>query len=232
MNILAPMQEGFNRWIDSVAGTVNGLLNRLQSNHEVRIIEEAPDTFRLHAPADGRRANLTDHRIRIVGSAIKDRLPADWAKMLRGSRAEIVLHANRFLFRPLELPKRAVEFLDGIVRGQIDRLTPWAPDEAVFARTPPTYGRTIGSSSWSPQPRGRLLRPMYGLSRILARRPSRCRPCRRAPSRIRRPSKCSSSGRAVYSKSTIAPLMHPLTSAAVDATSQTLMAPILNYVFT
>jgi general secretion pathway protein L len=140
MNILAPMQEGFNRWIDSVAGTVNGLLNRLQSNHEVRIIEEAPDTFRLHAPADGRRANLTDHRIRIVGSAIKDRLPADWAKMLRGSRAEIVLNANRFLFRPLELPKRAVEFLDGIVRGQIDRLTPWAPDEAVFAWTPPSYG--------------------------------------------------------------------------------------------
>jgi general secretion pathway protein L len=140
MNILPPIQEGFYRWIDSVAGTINGLLNRLQSNHEVRIIEEAPDTFRLHAPATGRQSNPPDHRIRIAGGAIKERLPVDWAKMLRGSRAEIVLHANRFLFRPLELPKRAVEFLDGIVRGQIDRLTPWAPDEAVFAWTPPTYG--------------------------------------------------------------------------------------------
>jgi hypothetical protein len=96
MNILPPIQEGFYRWIDSVAGTVNGLLNRLQSNHEVGIIEEAPDTFRLHAPAAGRRSHLADHRIRIVGDAIKDRLPAGWAKMLRGSRAEIVLQANRF----------------------------------------------------------------------------------------------------------------------------------------
>jgi general secretion pathway protein L len=140
MNILLPIREGFYRWIDSVAGTIDGLLNRLQSNHEVRIIEEVPDTFRLHAPTAGRQSKLPDHRIRILGGAIKDRLPADWAKMLRGSRTEIVLHANRFLFRPLELPKRAVEFLDGIVRGQIDRLTPWAPGEAVFGWAPPTYG--------------------------------------------------------------------------------------------
>ncbi len=140
MNILPPIQEGFNRWIDSVASTVNGLLHRFQSNHEVRIIEEAPDTFRLHAAGVGPTSRLPDHRIRIMGGAIKDRLPADWAKMLRGSRAEIVLRANRFLFRPLELPKRAVEFLDGIVRAQIDRLTPWSPGEAVFAWTPPTYG--------------------------------------------------------------------------------------------
>jgi general secretion pathway protein L len=138
MNILPPIQDGFYRWID--AGTVNGLLNRLQSNHEVRIIQEMPDTFRLHAPTAGRRSNLADHRIRIASGAIKDRLPADWAKMLRGSRTEIVLHANRFLFRPLELPKRAVEFLDGIVRGQIDRLTPWAPGEAVFGWARPTHG--------------------------------------------------------------------------------------------
>jgi general secretion pathway protein L len=140
MNVLPLIQEGFYRWIDSVAATVNGLLHRLQSNHDVRIIEEAPDIFTLRAAAPGRQSNLPDHRIRIVGGAVKDRVPADWAKMLRGSRAEVVLRANRFLFRPLELPKRAVEFLDGIVRAQIDRLTPWTPAEAVFSWTPPTYG--------------------------------------------------------------------------------------------
>jgi general secretion pathway protein L len=138
MNILPPIQEGFHRWIDSVAGTVNGLLNRLQSNHEVRIIEGAHDTFTLHAERAGGKSHVADHRIRIVDGAIKGRLPADWVKMLRGSRAEMVLSANRFLFRPLELPKRAVEFLDGIVRAQIDRLTPWTPAEAVFSWTPPT----------------------------------------------------------------------------------------------
>jgi len=138
MNILPPIQEGFYRWIDSVASTVNGLLNRLQSNHEVRIIESAHDTFTLRAAGPGRKSNVADHRIRIINGAIKGQLPADWAKMLHGSRAEMVLNANRFLFRPLELPKRAVEFLDGIVRAQIDRLTPWTPGEAVFSWTPPT----------------------------------------------------------------------------------------------
>src|SRR6266478_6896696 len=140
MNILPPIQEGFHRWIDSVAGTVNGLLNRLQSNHEVRIIENTPDTFTLRAAGAGRKSNVADHRIRIINGTIRGQLPADWAKMLRGSRAEMVLNANRFLFRPLELPKRAVEFLDGIVRAQIDRLTPWTPGEAVFSWTPPTDG--------------------------------------------------------------------------------------------
>src|SRR5258707_13509084 len=76
--------------------------------------------------------------MRIIDGTIRGQLPADWAKMLHGSRAEMVLNANRFLFRPLELPKRAVEFLDGIVRAQIDRLTPWTPGEAVFSWTPPT----------------------------------------------------------------------------------------------
>jgi general secretion pathway protein L len=141
MTILSPVQEGFSRWIDSVAGTVSGLTHRLRPNHDVRIVEEAPDTFTLRAANDGRtsgrKSSLPDRQIRIADGVIADPLPADWARMLRGSRAEMVLRPNRFLFRPLELPRRAIEFLDGIVRSQIDRLTPWASADAVFGWTPP-----------------------------------------------------------------------------------------------
>jgi general secretion pathway protein L len=152
MNILPPIQEGFNRWIDSVAGTVNGLLQRLQSNHEVRIVEEAPDTFTLQVAGGARNPNrnpnknpnkkshLAARRIRIANGALDTPLPDEWMKMLRGSRAELVLRPNRFLFRPLELPKRAVEFLEGVVRSQIDRLTPWTSGEAVFSWTSPVEG--------------------------------------------------------------------------------------------
>jgi general secretion pathway protein L len=136
MDILPPIQQGFNRWIDCVAGVINRLLSRLQSNHEVRIVEEASDAFTLRVTG-AKKSSLTDQQIRIIDGALATPLPADWVKVLRGSRVEMVLRPNRFLLRPLELPKRAVEFLDGIVRSQIDRLTPWTSGEAVFGWTSP-----------------------------------------------------------------------------------------------
>jgi general secretion pathway protein L len=64
-------------------------------------------------------------------------LPADWEAAFRGSRVEALMTSGQILFRSLDFPKQAVDFLDGMIRTQIDRLTPWAADDAVFGWSPP-----------------------------------------------------------------------------------------------
>jgi len=137
MNILRQISESFSQWIDSVAASVNSILARWGSQHQVQLIEGEGDTFTLHALGDTKEANVPDQQIRIAQGAIADELSADWLAWLRGSRVELILRPARFMFRPLELPKRAAEFLAGIVRSQIDRLTPWTATEAVYSWTPP-----------------------------------------------------------------------------------------------
>jgi general secretion pathway protein L len=56
------------------------------------------------------------------------------------------------------LPKRAMEFLDGIVSAQIDRLTPWSASDSVFGWTPP---RQLGSD--------RILLTVVATARALVR---------------------------------------------------------------
>ncbi len=138
MKVLRQVVDVFSRWIDCVAATIVSLFDRLGSQRRVQLIEEKDDTFSLHVLADGKKPDLPDHRVRIANDGIVGTLPPNLAAVVRGSRTELVLLPSRFLFRPLELPKRATEYLDGIVRSQIDRLTPWTASEAVYSWTPPT----------------------------------------------------------------------------------------------
>jgi general secretion pathway protein L len=137
MNRLRQVSESFSRWIDAVAATVHALLNRWSPQRVIRLTEGEQGTFALQAVGDAKDLILPDQQIVIADGAMTASLSPDWMTWLRGSRAEVVLNPGRFMFRPLELPKRASEFLDGIVRAQIDRLTPWSANEAAYTWTPP-----------------------------------------------------------------------------------------------
>ena len=103
----------------------------------MRLVENEIGAFTLHLVDGGKNSNPPDQRVEIANGSLAEPLPPKWLPILRGSRIELVLQSSRFLFRPLELPKRAAEYLEGIVRSQIDRLTPWTASEAVYSWTPP-----------------------------------------------------------------------------------------------
>ena len=129
------ISEVFSRWIDSVCDVAAGVLGQFVSRHTVRLIEEGHDEFVLHASGQASSSKITSKRIRIPeGRTSHHPLPT---ATLAGNNIEVILRPDRFLFRPLELPDRAAEFMPGIVRSQMDRITPWNAADSAFGWSEP-----------------------------------------------------------------------------------------------
>ena len=136
MNLYQTIGAILNAWTGSVAAAVVAGLDRIVSPRVVRLIEADDGGFTVEAPA---KADNIPPKIAFADGALS---APNLAALFRGSRVEIVLQPKRFLFRPLELPARAADFLEGIVRAQIDRLTPWSASEAVFGCSAPAASGT------------------------------------------------------------------------------------------
>ncbi len=136
MGVLRNIAGFVLRWLDAVAAFMVATIGRFVSPRVVRLVEDDDGSgFTLRLPKEVSSAPV---RLRLDGTAAVPEFPESVAKSIRGNRVEVVLRPSRFIFRPLELPRRAIEFLDGIVRAQIDRLTPWAAGDAVFGWGRPT----------------------------------------------------------------------------------------------
>jgi general secretion pathway protein L len=142
MKILSTIPQGFSRWIDLVAGSLAGSLDRLAPPRVVTLVEDETGEFAVEQTDSAAAANSSNERLRITEDGTLGVLPEGVAAVISSSRVEVVLQTSRFLFRPLELPARAVEFLDGIARSQIDRLTPWTAAEAAFGWSAPARSPT------------------------------------------------------------------------------------------
>jgi general secretion pathway protein L len=134
MTFLRQISHGLSGWIDCVAAWIVATLAKIVSAPGVQLTEEADGVFAVRARKQGAGAKSAE-RIRIVDGKVV--AAGDAAALLKSSRAELVLRPDSFVFRPLELPRRAAEFLDGIVRAQIDRLTPWSAENAAFGWSAP-----------------------------------------------------------------------------------------------
>jgi general secretion pathway protein L len=138
MTMSARIRVEFAAWIGAVAEAIVTAVNRISVKPAIQLIETDRDSFIMRMAARPQRSAPPDyHFVLRDDEAGLLALPQGWRTALRGSRLEVVLMSSRFLSRPLDLPKRATEFLAAMIRSQIDRLTPWAANEAVFGWTTP-----------------------------------------------------------------------------------------------
>src|SRR4051812_21464557 len=114
MTLWTAVANVFVGWANVIAALLVDARDRMFAPKIIRMVERPDGEFLLYSdgkqPALPIRFGFQDHR-----------LDSGLIQACRGSRIEIVLSARNFIFRTLELPLQASEFVEGIVRAQIDR---------------------------------------------------------------------------------------------------------------
>ena len=137
MNFTGVVSRAFWQWIDGVAECAIAIVDRVAKPRKIELVEEEPARFAIREPDIRKPDALRAMKITIEGGATIDRVTPQVETALRGACVELALRPERFVFKPLDLPSRAAEFLDGVVRAQIDRLTPWNSEIAAFGFSNP-----------------------------------------------------------------------------------------------
>jgi len=137
MSIVSEAKAVFEEWIAAVAGAAESLIGRYAPRAQIELAGQSSGVLTARLKSARKGPPLSDVSFRIANGRPAPSLPPDWQAAFRGSRVETKLAPAHVLFRPLDFPKQAADFLDGMIRTQIDRLTPWSAEEAAFGWSPP-----------------------------------------------------------------------------------------------
>jgi general secretion pathway protein L len=137
MKMVHAITQGVSRWIDVVAGVIVACSQYFTAPRLVRLSEDENGNLTFRPDADGSAASSRPESFRLTDGKVVDELSSKLSAALAGKRVELMLQPTRFVFRPIDLPQGAAEFLHGIVQTQIDRLTPWSAADAAFGWSDP-----------------------------------------------------------------------------------------------
>jgi general secretion pathway protein L len=147
------LKDLFEVWIAAVAAAVHAFATRVVPQRRIVLVEGEANSFTIRVTSPQKGAILPEAAFRLLHGRLEPALPLEWQAALRGSCIDILMRPEQVLFRAVDFPRQATDFLDGMVRTQIDRLTPWAAGDAVFGMTPPVemanerIGLTVAATS-------------------------------------------------------------------------------------
>jgi general secretion pathway protein L len=135
--MISELKDLFGEWIAAVAAAVQAVMARMVPPRQIQFVEGDGDSFTARVTSAGKDALLPQTAFQLLHGRPEPALTPEWLAALRGSRIDIVMRSDHVLFRAIDFPRQATDFLHGMVRSQIDRLTPWSASEAVFGITQP-----------------------------------------------------------------------------------------------
>ncbi len=135
--MISEIKTLFDEWIAAVARAVNFAMGRYARRRRILLSEGSDNRFTARMISARKGPALPDISFGLSHGQPNPALPADWEAAFRGSRVEALMKSGQVLFRSLDFPKQAVDFLDGMIRTRIDRLTPWTADDVAFGWSPP-----------------------------------------------------------------------------------------------
>lgn len=135
--MMSELKELFATWMAAVAAAIDAAGAKLARRRQIVLIEGEGNGFTARVTSTERGASLPDLSFRLVQNRPEPAVPPEWVAALRGSQVDIVMRPDHVLVRPLDFPRQAADFLDGMIRTQIDRLTPWTASDVVFGTSPP-----------------------------------------------------------------------------------------------
>jgi general secretion pathway protein L len=138
MTVISEVKGLFGEWITAAARAVDLAVGRYTRRSQIALSGEAAGTLTARLTSAQKGPALPAISFRLSNGRASPPLPADWEAAFRGSRVQMLLPPGQVLFRPLDFPKQAEDFLDGMIRTQIDRLTPWSADDALFGWSAPS----------------------------------------------------------------------------------------------
>ena len=138
MSIVSEARALFDEWMAAVAGAVDLAIGRYTRRPQIVLGGQSTGLLTARLKSAQKGEGLPDISFRISNGRPSPSLPAEWQAAFRGSRVETQLAPGQVLFRSLDFPKQAEDFLDGMIRTQIDRLTPWSADAAAYGWSAPS----------------------------------------------------------------------------------------------
>jgi general secretion pathway protein L len=137
MAVVAEFKELFGEWIAAVASAVDAVADRLMRSRRILLLQGSDGAFTVRTTPTKSGPALSDLSFRLDQGRPHPPLPADWETAFRGACIEAQLQSDHVIICPLDFPSQAGVFLDGMIRAQIDRLTPWTAFDSVFGWSTP-----------------------------------------------------------------------------------------------